>query len=83
MAFVNIYKRYKAHKAGTPRSADVRANGGSPVQKSQIRHITHDEQKERYRSLFGVPGGYYSRMSLAPQPTIQSQQVAPHSNPLG
>ncbi|KAI7951295.1 hypothetical protein MJO28_006979 [Puccinia striiformis f. sp. tritici] len=86
LAFVIIYKRYKAHKAGTSRSGDVRANGGSPVQKSQIRHITHDEQKERYRSLFGVPAGYLrpkSRMSLAPQPKIQSQQVAPHSNVLG
>lgn len=92
LAFVMIYCRYiKAHnKFGISRlsptgEAVCRVHGGgynSSVEKSQIRHITHDEQKERYRSLFGVPAGYLrpkSRISLAPPPAIHSLQVTRYS----
>ncbi|KNZ49519.1 hypothetical protein VP01_496g18 [Puccinia sorghi] len=82
LAFVMIYRRYKAHKFGISRSGEGRPSGlgrGSNVQKSQIRHVTHDEQK-RYRSLFGVPAGYLRPKSLAPQPTIHALQTAVRSS---
>ncbi|EFP75945.2 uncharacterized protein PGTG_01276 [Puccinia graminis f. sp. tritici CRL 75-36-700-3] len=93
LAFVMIYCRYKAHnkfgisRLSSPTGEPGRVNAGSgynsSVEKSQIRHITHDEQKERYRSLFGVPAGYLrpkSRISLAPPPAIHSLQVTRYSD---
>ncbi|OAV90575.1 hypothetical protein PTTG_06180 [Puccinia triticina 1-1 BBBD Race 1] len=93
LAFLIIYRRYKAHKLGTSRLSPSHGDptrvhgGGHPsVEKSQIRHITHDEQKEKYRSLFGVPAGYLrpkSRISsLAPPPATYSLQVSRYSNSL-
>jgi len=78
LAFVMIYRRYKAHKFALSRSGEATIRPGG-LQKSQIRHVTHDEQKERYRSLFGVPAGYLRPKSLAPQPSIQALQTAGRS----
>ncbi|PLW58272.1 hypothetical protein PCANC_00857 [Puccinia coronata f. sp. avenae] len=88
VAFVLLYRRYKAHKLVISRlhpSEEVRLSAGrTSIEKSQIRHVTHDEQKQRYLSLFGVPAGYLrpkSRMSLAPQPTIRSIQAGRYFHP--
>lgn len=86
LAFLIIYRKYKSRKgvfgnlgvSSLSLRSPHRKAGFTTVEKSTIRHVTHDEQRERYISLFGVPAGYLrpkSRILQAPPAVIPSLHI--------